>query len=79
MISLKCSNPRLVASRFVQEISVLKMSFGADGRSLVVETHSRDAFFTRLQSVFLEDGVEVDEITSPDDNLQAVFDYLVGK
>jgi ABC-2 type transport system ATP-binding protein len=79
MISLKCSNPRLVASRFVQENSILKMSFGTDGRSLVVETHSRDTFFTRLQSVVLEEGVEVEEIMSPDDNLQAVFDYLVGK
>ncbi|MBP1770061.1 MAG: hypothetical protein H6P96_679, partial [Candidatus Aminicenantes bacterium] len=27
----------------------------------------------------LEDGIEVEEISSPDDNLQAVFEYLVGK
>jgi len=26
-----------------------------------------------------ENGAETEEITSPDDNLQAVFDYLIGK
>ncbi len=26
-----------------------------------------------------ESGAQIDEITSPDDNLQAVFDYLIGK
>ncbi len=79
MISVRCVDPRAVAARFIGDISILKMSFGPDGRTLVVETHNRDAFFSRLQQVVLEDNIEVEEITSPDDNLQAVFDYLVGK
>jgi ABC-2 type transport system ATP-binding protein len=79
MISLKCADARAVAARFVGDASILKMSFGEDGRSLVVETHNRDAFFSRLQAVVLETGIDVDELTSPDDNLQAVFDYLVVK
>jgi len=79
MISIRCDRPRDVAGRFVGDPTVLKMSFGPDGRSLVVETHARDAFFGRLQAVVLEGGFAVEEITSPDDNLQAVFDYLVGK
>jgi ABC-2 type transport system ATP-binding protein len=79
MISVKCRDPRGVAAEFVRDEAVLRMSFGSDGRTLVVETHTRDAFFSRLQTVLLEKGIEVDEISSPDDNLQAVFDYLVGK
>jgi len=79
MISLRSGDARTVAASFVSDPSILKMSFGPDGRSLVVETHKRDAFFSRLQSVVIEKGIEVEEITSPDDNLQAVFDYLVGK
>jgi ABC-2 type transport system ATP-binding protein len=79
MISLRCRDARAVAASFVGDASILKMSFGEDGRSLVVETHNRDAFFSRLQSVVIEKGVQVEELTSPDDNLQAVFDYLVGK
>jgi hypothetical protein len=29
--------------------------------------------------LIVKSRMEVEEITSPDDNLQAVFDYLVGK
>ncbi len=79
IISLRCDDPRALAARFVKEPYVQNLSFGADAEGLVVETHNRDAFFGRLNAVILEGGVRIDEITSPDDNLQAVFDYLVGK
>jgi len=78
-ISVRSSDPRALAARFVGERSIQKMTFGADGRTLVVETHKRDAFFSRLTGVVLEAGIAVEEISSPDDNLQAVFEYLVGK
>ena len=78
-ISVRSSDPRALAARFVGDGSVRKMTFGSDGRTLVVETHNRDDFFGRLTSVVVEAGLAVDEIASPDDNLQAVFEYLVGK
>jgi ABC-2 type transport system ATP-binding protein len=79
IVSIRCSEPRALAARFLNLDIVLKLDFGPDGRSLVVETNNRDRFFTQLGRVLVDDGVRVDEITSPDDNLQAVFDYLVGK
>ncbi len=79
VISVKCDDPRALAARFVKEPYVRNLHFEADASGLVVETHNRDGFFGRLNAVILEGGVRVDEITSPDDNLQAVFDYLVGK
>jgi len=79
IISIRCARPRDLAARFVHEDYLQKMYFGPDGGSLMVETHKRDKFFSRLQSFIVEDGIDVEEITSPDDNLQAVFDYLVGK
>jgi len=78
-ISVRSSDPRALAARFVGDRSIPKMTFGEDGRTLVVETYKRDDFFGRLAGVVLEDGIEVEEISSPDDNLQAVFEYLVGK
>jgi ABC-2 type transport system ATP-binding protein len=43
-----------------------------------VETARPDAFYARLTEMAAsgEAGV-IDEVTSPDDNLQAVFKYLV--
>ncbi|MCX6569110.1 MAG: ABC transporter ATP-binding protein [Candidatus Aminicenantes bacterium] len=79
MISVRSSDPRALAARFVGDLSIQKMSFAPDGRTFVVETHKRDDFFGRLTGAVLEGGIEVEEISSPDDNLQAVFEYLVGK
>ena len=78
-ISVRSSDPRALAARFVGDGSIQKMTFAADGRTLIVETHKRDEFFGRLTGVVLEAGIAVDEISSPDDNLQAVFEYLVGE
>jgi ABC-2 type transport system ATP-binding protein len=79
MISVRSSDPRRLAARFVGDPSIQKMTFAADGRTLVVETRKRDDFFGGLTAAVLEAGIEVEEISSPDDNLQAVFEYLVGK
>jgi ABC-2 type transport system ATP-binding protein len=78
-ISILCDRPRDLAARFIGEECVLHMSFGPEGRSLLIETFKRDIVFGRLPGILLETGIRVEEITSPDDNLQAVFDYLVGK
>lgn len=79
IISIKCSGPRELAEKFIKEDFVLKVHFGAFPDSLLVETTNRDKFFSLLPSLLVENKIEVEEITSPDDNLQAVFDYLVGK
>jgi len=79
IVSIKCSQPRLLASRIIDKDYVLKVHFGRSPDSLLVETNNRDKFFSLLPSLFLKENIEALEITSPDDNLQAVFDYLVGK
>jgi len=79
IVSIKCSQPRLLASRIIDKDYVLKVHFGRSPASLLVETNNRDKFFSLLPSLFLKENIEAKEITSPDDNLQAVFDYLVGK
>jgi len=79
IISIKCSNPRLLASKFIEEAFVLKVHFDDSRNALLVETNNRDKLFGLLPVLISRHGIEVDEITSPDDNLQAVFDYLIGK
>jgi len=79
MVSIRCSDPRGLAGLLLGEGCVLKLHFGADGRSVLVETNDRDRFFALLLSRIVQSRMDIEEITSPDDNLQAVFDYLVGK
>lgn len=79
IVSIKCSHPRELVSKFIQHEFVLKVNFIPEDNSLLVETDNRDKFFGLLPSLFVENNIEVYEITSPDDNLQAVFDYLIGQ
>ncbi len=79
IISIKCSRPRELVSKFIHHDFVLKVNFMPDDDSVLVETNNRDKFFGLLPSLFVENNIEVFEITSPDDNLQAVFDYLIGQ
>jgi ABC-2 type transport system ATP-binding protein len=78
-ISIQCKNPRLVAEKFIYKNFILKVNFNDSDNKIVIETNNRDKFFELLMKIVVENEVEVEEIISPDDNLQAVFDYLIGR
>ncbi len=79
VVSLVCDRPRDLARLFLAEEDVISVNFGGAPGSVVVETRNRDKFFGRLPGLLVANGLTIEEITSPDDNLQAVFEYLVGK
>ena len=65
-----------VARQLVAHEDLLSLRFEDD--SLFVQTAKPDTFYGRLTEMAASDGSgEIMEVTSPDDNLQAVFDYLV--
>ena len=75
-VFIRADEPRAIAQRVLAEDGVISLRFEAG--ALVVETARPDAFYARLTDMAAsgEAGV-IDEVTSPDDNLQAVFKYLV--
>jgi ABC-2 type transport system ATP-binding protein len=74
-IFIQCEDPRQLASRLVEWPVVAGMRLDEDG--VEVQTSKPDIFFNDLPGVILADKVKVTRLLSPDDNLQAVFDYLV--
>lgn len=79
IVSIKCSDPRRLAEHLIGEDFILNVDFKAGADAIRIETRHRDRLFSRLPELFVKNDIEVTEITSPDDNLQAVFDYLIGK
>ncbi len=79
VVSIRTPASRVLAAALIQQPFVVKAYFGDDEESLLVETKNRDQFFRFLLEMAAVKGIKLEEITSPDDNLQAVFDYLVGK
>ena len=75
-VYVRAENPRALAREFVHRNDVRSMKFEED--AVVVETEKPDAFYARLTEMAASGEFgRIDEVTSPDDNLQAVFQYLV--
>ncbi|MGH9409872.1 MAG: ABC transporter ATP-binding protein [Vicinamibacterales bacterium] len=75
-VFVRAEDPRRLARQFLEKDDVLSMRF--EPGAVVVETAKPDMFYARLTDLAAsgEFGV-INEVTSPDDNLQAVFQYLV--
>jgi ABC-2 type transport system ATP-binding protein len=78
-IVLVCDEYRRLAARLLAWEDVEGVRIQARNRSVVVETHAPDAFYGRLPDLALADGLAIQEVYSDDDNLDAVFKYLVSK
>ena len=75
-VYIKADDTRALAREFLSADDLLSLKF-EDG-AVVVQTAQPDAFYARLTALAAsgEHGA-IHEVTSPDDNLQAVFKYLV--
>lgn len=54
------------------------LSLQAEEAAVVVKTPQPQAFFQELQAYLIRENVPFTSVTSPDDNVEAVFRYLVG-
>lgn len=78
-IVLVCDAYRKLAARVLAWEDVEGVKVLAREGGLMVETRSPDAFYRRLPELSLEEGLAIREVYSDDDNLEAVFKYLVQK
>jgi ABC-2 type transport system ATP-binding protein len=75
-VFVRGADPRALARRFLTDDDVLSMKF--EEGAVIVETARPDIFYTRLTDLAASgEAGQIDEVQSPDDNLQAVFKYLV--
>jgi ABC-2 type transport system ATP-binding protein len=75
-VFIRADDPRALAREFLARADVISLRF--EPGAVVVETGQPDAFYARLTELVSEGQLgAVEEVSSPDDNLQAVFKYLV--
>ena len=75
-VYIRAAEPRRLAQEFLARADVISMRF--EPGALVIETGTPDAFYASLTELVAAGHCgPVEEVTSPDDNLQAVFKYLV--
>lgn len=77
-VYISCDKPRLMASILVSYEDVDSVKLDTENGGMIIETLKPDDFYSRLPKIVLENELKIEELHSPDDNLQAVFQYLVG-
>jgi len=76
-VTLRARDPRAVARAVVDAGHVVSITFGPEPDVVTVQTARPDEFYGALHEPALQAGVQ--EMYSPDDDLESVFRYLVQR
>jgi ABC-2 type transport system ATP-binding protein len=80
-VLIRCTRPSAVASKVFAQDSVVEARVHADGGGLLVKTRDADKFYRLLNRIAMEgvdDGIDIESVTPADDNVNSVYEYLIG-
>jgi len=77
-ILIRCDQPSVLASRIFQHSDVVEARVHEDRHGLFVKTRNPDQFYLSLNEVVAQGQITVESIAPVDDDLSAVYDYLIG-
>ncbi len=76
-IRVECDEPRRIAAGVAGADHVARLTF--EDRAVVIETRDPDKCYDLISRVVMDEDLPIQALTSPDNNLGAVFDYLTGR
>ncbi len=77
-INIRCSRPQLLASQVFGHDSAVEVRLHDDRRGLLVSTTDAPSFYLLLNRLVLEHDLEIESVAPADENVHAVYRYLVG-
>lgn len=77
-ILVRCDRPAMLASRLFAQDHVVEAKIANDGKGLLLRTRDADGFYLLLNRVILESGLEVESVAPADDDVNSVYQYLIG-
>ena len=78
-ILVRCDRPHLLASRLFEQDHVVEARIHDDGKGLLVRTRDADSLYLLLNRVVMETGLEVESVAPADDDVNSVYQYLIGR
>jgi ABC-2 type transport system ATP-binding protein len=76
-VLVRCDRPSALAARLFADGLVTEVELHDDGGGLLARTRTPDRFFLALNVAVLSDGLEVETVTPADDDVKAVYRYLI--
>lgn len=77
-IQVRCDQPNLLAARLFQQDHVVEAKVAPDGKGLLLRTKDADRFYLLLNRIILDSGLEVESVAPADDDVNSVYQYLIG-
>jgi ABC-2 type transport system ATP-binding protein len=77
-ILIRCDQPAKLAAQVFAEDSVVEARLHSDRGGLFVRTRDADSFYLLLNRVVSEGEINVESVAPVDDDLSAVYGYLIG-
>jgi ABC-2 type transport system ATP-binding protein len=77
-ILIRCDRPAALAARVFEQDQIVEARVQDDRRGLFIKTRDADKFYLLLNRVVAEGLVNVESVTPVDDDLSAVYQYLIG-
>jgi ABC-2 type transport system ATP-binding protein len=77
-ILVRCDHPNQLAARLFQQDHVVEAKVAPDGKGLLLRTRDADSFYLLFNHVVLESGLEVESVAPADDDVNSVYQYLIG-
>ena len=77
-ILVRFDRPSELAARLFQGDHVVEVQLNADGKGLLLRTKDADGFYLLLNRVVVESGLEVESVAPADDDVNSVYQYLIG-
>lgn len=77
-ILIRCDRPQELAARVFTSDSVVEAQLHQDQQGLFIRTRNADRFYLLLNRIVIETGMKIETVTPVDDDLNAVYHYLIG-
>jgi ABC-2 type transport system ATP-binding protein len=77
-VLVRCDRPSHLASRLFAEDHVVEARLDEDRRGLLVRTANADRFYALLNRFAASGEIEIDAVLPADDDVQSVYQYLIG-
>ena len=77
-ILVRCDRPGELAARLFRHDHVAEVRMHHDGLGLHVRTRDADTFYLLLNRIVVETGLSVEKVAPADDDVDSVYQYLIG-
>ena len=77
-ILVRCDDPGGLAARLFQQDHIVEAKISNDRKGLLLRTTDADSFYLLLNRVVLDSGLVVESVAPADDDVNSVYQYLIG-